>query len=77
MDIFAVTQKVGGFAREDPSSTYVVAAVEDNELAHRIAKTNNGQVHIVRVGHLSKGVLERLTMIYGEEDVAHLQNKSR
>lgn len=64
-------------AKEDHNVAYVVGAYADREVAHKVAVVAHCQVVEVETDFIALGHLESMKQIYGEEYVAHLQNKSR
>lgn len=58
--IHIVLGSVGGFCREDPSSSYVIGVYTDEELAKKVKMVSGygSSLHSVEIDKLNPGILE-------------------
>lgn len=59
--IHIVIGSVGGFCREDPSSSYVIGAYTDEELAKKVKMVSGygSTIQSIEIDKLTPGILER------------------
>lgn len=66
MKLYVVHKPIGGYAREDAAESYVVAAVEDAELANKIKLWSHGSIAEVEVNAVPEGFKQFRREVFGE-----------
>lgn len=74
MKLHVVHRSVAGYAREDPTTSSVIGAYMDAELAKQVALICHGRVAEVTLDDVPLGLAKELRLFFGDKHVAHVQN---